>query len=73
MRITDLAPWSMAYFIVGRAPTMRWGLVTFLSESKGTLKSTCLIGFDQYRWHGRANWSEKVDGELSFHQSKSFG
>lgn len=27
--------------MVGRAPTMRWLLVIFLSESRGTLKSTC--------------------------------
>lgn len=42
MRITALAPWSMAYFIVGSAPTMRWVLVTLelVSLSRGTLKST---------------------------------
>lgn len=35
-----LAPWSPAYLMVGRAPTMRWLFVIFLSESSGTLKST---------------------------------
>ena len=41
--MTDFAPFSMAYFMVGIAPTIRWGFVTFLSESRGTLKST-------YQW-----------------------
>ena len=40
MRMTAFAPWSMAYLMVGTAPTMRWGLV-ILSPSRGTLKSTC--------------------------------
>ena len=38
--MTALAPLSMAYLMVGRAPTMRCLLVIFLSESSGTLKST---------------------------------
>ena len=41
--MTALAPWSMAYLIVGTAPAIRWVFVTFLSESRGTLKSTCKI------------------------------
>ena len=38
--MTALAPCSMAYLIVGTAPTMRCGFVIFLEESSGTLKST---------------------------------
>jgi len=30
----------MAYLIVGTAPAIRWVFVTFLSASRGTLKST---------------------------------
>ena len=41
MRITALAPLSMADLMVGMAPTMRCGLVTSLLASRGTLKSTC--------------------------------
>src|SRR5690606_36128510 len=41
MSTTALAPLSMAYLMVGTAPTMRCGLVMFLSPSRGTLKSTC--------------------------------
>ena len=40
MRMTALAPCSMAYLMVGSAPTMRW-LLVILSPSRGTLKSTC--------------------------------
>lgn len=40
MSTTDLAPCSRAYLMVGTAPTMRCGLVTFLFSSRGTLKST---------------------------------
>ena len=40
MRITALAPWSMAYLMEGTAPTIRWLLVTCLEASRGTLKST---------------------------------
>ena len=39
--MTALAPFSMAYLMVGSAPTMRWLLVMFFSASRGTLKSTC--------------------------------
>jgi hypothetical protein len=39
MRMTALAPFSTAYLIVGRAPTIRW-LFVILSPSSGTLKST---------------------------------
>lgn len=38
--MTAFAPCSIAYLIVGKAPTIRWGLVTFFSASRGTLKST---------------------------------
>ncbi len=40
IRTTALAPFSMAYLIVGTAPAIRWLFVTFLSASRGTLKST---------------------------------
>jgi hypothetical protein len=40
MRMTALAPLSIAYLIVGTAPAIRWLLVMFLSASRGTLKST---------------------------------
>lgn len=40
MRMTAFAPCSIAYLIVGIAPTIRWGFVTLLSLSRGTLKST---------------------------------
>ena len=38
--MTDLAPWSMAYWMVGTAPAIRCVFVTCLLESSGTLKST---------------------------------
>lgn len=41
IRTTVLAPLSRACLMVGMAPAMRWLLVTFLSASRGTLKSTC--------------------------------
>lgn len=59
MRMTALAPLSMAYLIVGRAPTMRW-LLVILSPSRGTLKSTC--GEDQIS----IAWKLRDSGELTY-------
>ena len=54
--MTALAPLSMAYLMVGTAPAIRWLLVMFLSESRGTLKSTCYV-------------EVRVSNALSSHQS----